>query len=143
GSAAALKGPLYVRLRRATLSGSRSPSNREVLNQLDQIKSGVADHRADKRSTAQVHGAPVEPQRTGRNRDVVALQTMTEAERDARDDEAGRGTAEPDLESMQDERPLNFFADAAGDDNADGKQNGTARTLDEVLQRIAAEVVQR
>src|SRR6185369_8745905 len=61
---------------------------------------------------------------------------MTGAKRDARDDDPGGAAAEPHFEAVQRECPLQFFADAAGDDHHQRKQRRIARRFQQSLQRV-------
>src|SRR5215475_8540963 len=111
------------------LTNPSNLTNHEVLENFDQVEAGVADGGRDARAPAQVDDAPEDSEDAGRDGDVVALQQMSEAECHARHDEPDYRTAQPDVETMQDERPLDFFAHAAGDDDDHGEDPHVARAL--------------
>src|SRR5439155_4975289 len=100
----------------------RGLAQAKILDDLQEIEAGVADHRRHARAAPQVGEAPERAEQSGRDRRVDALDEMARPKRRARDRDADRGSTEPDLEPMQEKRALNLFADSSGDENDQRKQ---------------------
>ena len=103
----------------------------------------MADHRRDRRSAPQVDHGPERAEQAGRDGGVGALQQVTRAECDARDDQPDDAAAQPDLEAVQEKRALNLFAHAAGDEHDEREEPRVARRAQEILQRVLFDRVQR
>src|SRR3954452_25292448 len=95
--------------------GRPSPAQYEELGHLLQVEAGVADHRAEDRAPAKEHGAPERAERGGRNRDIVSLLEVAQAEQHAEDHQPDGAAAQILLEAAQYEPALDLFAHATRD----------------------------
>ena len=68
---------------------------------------------------------------------------MPRAKRNAGDNDPHGRSPEPGVEAVQQERALDFFADAAGHDHDEREQPGVSRPRQEMSQRIVLNGVQK
>ena len=99
--------------------GSRISFRKTTRNSFGAVEERVAHHRCQRAAARQVHRAPDRAERPGDDRRVEALQRVAHAEREAGDEQAHPRLAEIAAEAVQQERPLQFLAHAAGDDHHD------------------------
>src|SRR6186713_2276686 len=86
-----------------------------ALRDLHGVESRVVGHAKDGGTPLDVEQAPREPQAANGNRHVPALVIVQDAEQQTEDHEAHADATQALFEPMEDERPLQFFADAAAE----------------------------
>ena len=120
-----------------------SGAERQELQNLRSIESRVTDRRRHQAPAPQEDRAPGEAEQRRHNRDVVPLDDMAGPEHEAVEHQPEAGAAQVLVEPVQHEGPLHFLLDSAGEDDQRADDQRVARRLDERLERVGVDVVQR
>src|SRR5256885_12700136 len=105
----------------------------KVWNDLNKIKTGVADDRRGCGAAAQVHGGPERAEQAGGDRGVDALEQMSGAEPDAGHHQADDRTPQPDFEAVQQKRALDLLSETTGDEHDQREQPRIVRRPHQIL----------
>src|SRR5690606_36350432 len=111
-------------------------ADEQALHHLNRVETRMVDDWEDRRATPDIDDAPHQAEQAHGHRNVEALLGVQGTERDREQYQPELHSTQPLLESMEDERPLQLLAHAAGDDDHDEEDAGAQRSVHERAERI-------